>query len=209
MDIVGTVYGVGGRGFQRYDLFISPQGQQQWTWLYSSSEQHWQNTLYVLDSTRFPDGYYDLLLRNVYADSNYDEFVLRYIRIVNTAAPVKGKPAITTVQQPGILSPASNEIVQGVIEVRGVAVDPRFLRWELYWSPAGLEQWSFVAGNDKPVAGGTMTKLDVSNLGGTAIDLRMRLVRTDYNYAEYFARHITILSPPPTPTPLPTVPPSP
>ena len=213
VDIVGSVYGFAGREFQRYDLFISPAGNQQWTWLYSGADQHWQNTLYVLDSTRFPDGYYDLLLRNVYFDSNYDEFILRYVRIANTTATTNksGKVApsgspqqpVTTIQQPGILSPHNNEVVQGILEVRGVAVDPNFLRWELYWSPSSLEQWAFLTSGSKPVAGGLLAKLDLSNLAGTAIDLRMRIVRTNYNYDEYFVRRVTLLSPP-TPTSMPT-----
>lgn len=194
VDIVGTVYGFPGREFKRYDLFISPRGMGQWTWLYTSNEQLWQSTLYVLDSTQVPDGYYDLMLRNVYADSNYDEFILRYVRILNRASAAPGQFPITTIAQPGILSPQSNQYVRGVVEVRGSTVDPNFLRWELYWSPAGSEQWSYLTSNTKTATGGVMAKLDINSLVGTTIDLRMRLVRRDTNYSEYFVRRLTVLS---------------
>lgn len=201
VDIVGTVYGFPGREFKRYDLFISPNGQQQWTWLYSSGEQYWQSTLYVLNTTAFPNGYYDLLLRNVYADSNYDDFVLRYVRIDNSSAVANQKQTPPIVQSPGITSPQSGSTVQGITEVRGRAVDPQFLRWELYWSVSGAEQWTFVTSSSKQEANGLLVKLDFSNLGGLTIDLRMRLVRTDYNYDEYMVRRIAVL---PVPTAVPT-----
>ncbi len=208
VEIAGTVNGQPGREFKRSDLFISSAGLSQWTWLHSSEEQIWQNTIYVLDSTTLADGYYDLLLRIVYQDSNYDEYTLRYLRIANRAlAPGKGKPQASiaaNVQSPGLVAPAEGSTVSGVVEVRGVAVDPSFLRWELYWSPAGLENWAFLTAGQKAVVSGLFAKLDFSKLGSTSVDLRLRIVRQDYNYSEHFARRIQVIVPTPPPvSPLP------
>lgn len=200
VDVIGSVYGFPGHEFLRYELYISPNGQQQWTWLYSSTAQVWQAPIYVLDSTRFPDGYYDLLLRNVYRDSNYDEFILRYVKIANQGKTVTGKQPTVAVQQSGISAPKSNSTVQGVIEVWGTAVDANFLRWELYWSPAGVEQWTFLLSNTRSVPSGVLAKLDLSNLGGSMIDLRLRVVRQDANYDEYFVRRVRVIAAPPTAT---------
>lgn len=200
VDIVGSVYGFPGQEFLRYELYISPNGQQQWTWLYSSTAQVWQAPIYVLDSTRFPDGYYDLLLRNVYRDSNYDEFILRYVKIANGSQVTPGKQLPVAVQQSGISAPKSNSVVQGIVEVRGTVVDANFSRWELYWSPAGKEQWTFLISNTRSVPSGVLAKLDLSNLGGSMIDLRLRVVRQNANYDEYFVRGVSILASPPTAT---------
>lgn len=201
VEVDASVYGFPGKEFLRYDLYISPNGQQQWTWLYSSSAQVWQGPIYILDSTRFSDGYYDLLLRNVYKDSNYDEFILRYVNIANHTQTGGGKAAPVLVQQPGISAPTSNSTVQGIAEVRGIAVDPNFLRWELYWSPTGAEQWSFLISNTRQVPSGVLARLDLSNLDGSLIDLRLRIVRQDTNYNEYFVRRVRIGIPYPTATP--------
>jgi hypothetical protein len=69
--------------FERYELHITPSGLNQWGWLYSSNEQFWQSEIYTLDTTQLADGFYDLRLRIVYRDSNYDEYHVTRLRVAN------------------------------------------------------------------------------------------------------------------------------
>jgi hypothetical protein len=205
VNIVGTVNGTPQQKFAHYELAISPAGLNAWTPLYSSAEQIWQNVIYVLDTRPFPDGDYDVRLRIVYEDGNYDEYYLRYLRIHNAGAP---DPA--SIHPPGIYSPPSNSTVEGgVVTFTGTAQDPNFQRWEMAWSPVGLEQWVFLTSQERPVVNGTLARLDLSKLVGQRIDVRLRIVRQDGNFADFFARNLNVVpfgSLPPTPPPPPPAP---
>ncbi len=194
VDIVGTSNGNYLNPFERYEIAISAAGQANWEWLYSGEEQMWQKTLYTLDSARFADGYYDVRLRNVYEDGNYDEYLLRYLKIDNSGRPNPGLGAN------GLVQPLSGSNVGGITDFVGTAVDPSFQRWELAWSPAGSEQWTSLTSSERPAINETLARLDLSKLGGTQIDVRLRVVRQDGNYDEYFARGLRVAAAPPTPT---------
>lgn len=208
VNIVGTANGTPERFFGHYELAISPAGTNAWTPLYSSGEQIWQDVLYVLDTRPFPDGLYDIRLRIVYEDGNYDEFQLRYLRIFNAGAP---DPA--AIFPPGIYEPPSHSAVAGgIVTFSGTAQDPDFQRWELAWSPVGMEQWVFLVSQERPVVNGTLARLDLSKLTGQAIDIRLRIVRRDGNYADFFTRNLHVVSPAqlprPTVAPVYTAPPA-
>jgi hypothetical protein len=195
VNIVGTVNaGYPGREYGRYELAISPAGQANWTYLYSSEAQIWQNVIYTLNTRGFADGSYDLRLRIVYGDGNYDDFYLRYLRIANRSRTVTGmRPPVYSTQQSGLTAPQGNTNVATIVEVKGTAIDPNFLRWELHWSPSGDEQWSFLASGEQQVVNGVFARLDLRQLAGNVIDLRLRVVRRDANYDEYWARKIRIV----------------
>ena len=194
VDIVGTANGFRTNPFERYEIAISVAGDGNWNWLYTSEEQVWQNTLYTFDTRRVPDGYYDIRLRLVYRDANYDEYILRYLNIVNAGVP---DPEETFSN--GIYRPKSHKAVSGIVEFRGTALDPAFLRWELAWSLAGAEEWNFLTSGESPILKDIFARLDLSRLTGSTIDVRLRVVRQDFNYDEYFTRGITITLPTPTP----------
>lgn len=201
VDIIGTVNGTRGNPFDRYEIAISTTGDMNWNWLYTSQEQMWQNVVYTLDSRDWPDGYYDIRLRIVYRDANYDDFTLRYLNIVNAGAP---DPAETNPN--GIYRPKAGKKIGGLVNVIGTALDRDFQRWELYWSPSGAEEWNYLTEGDRQVARRVLARIDVSPMLGSSIDLRLRVVRTDSNYSEYFTRGLRVMEPTPTPTwfPLPT-----
>lgn len=192
VNIVATVNGFPRNPFNRYELAISPAGLAQWSHLYTGDQQTWQDSIYLLDTRRFPDGLYDLRLRIVYRDANYNEYFLRNLRFANQpafAASGVGR------QGNGIFSPRPSASVQGQVDFLGTAADPNFLRWELYWSPAGTDEWAFAVSRDKPVFAGKLATLDLAKLPPGAYDFRLRVVHRDFNYDEYFLRGLTITDP--------------
>jgi hypothetical protein len=111
----------------------------------------------------------------------------------------------------GIRQPASGDTIAEVVIIEGTATDPNFLRYELAFlqeanSGAG---WIVFAEGDRPVLNGTLAIWDTTvgrNAGVPAFpdgtyQLRLRVVRTDYNYNEYFVRSLLLTNDQPTPTP--------
>ncbi|MEZ4659277.1 MAG: hypothetical protein R2911_17070 [Caldilineaceae bacterium] len=197
--IAATVNNLGQQVFKRYDLAISAAGLAEWSHLISSERQYWRDTIYVLDTSQWPDGYYDLRLRVVYEDGNYSEYYLRNLLIANQA---QGRAAGQPVN--GIQLPRDGETVVDMVDFIGTAVDPQFLRWELYWSPSGAENWGFLVEDDRQMVGGLIAWLDLSQLAAGRYDFRFRIVRRDFNYMDYFVRNLQLVPPEPTPTRTPT-----
>ncbi|MCB8919957.1 MAG: hypothetical protein H6662_00105 [Ardenticatenaceae bacterium] len=118
----------------------------------------------------------------------------------------------------GIISPASGDTISGVVEVMGTAVHPNFLRYELAFRPelGSDTDWVVFAEGEQPVVNAPLAIWDTTV--GRDINapvwpdgryqLRLRVVRTDYNYDEYYVTGLTISNegtPTPTPTITPTV----
>lgn len=110
--------------------------------------------------------------------------------------------------QSGISYPEDGETVSGVVLVEGTAVHPSFLRYELAFSTGG--DWIVFAEGDQQVVDGTLAVWDTTVGQPTApifpdgfYQLRLRVVRQDSNYNEYFVRDLQILNEA-TPTPSPT-----
>ncbi len=195
VDIIGTTNGSRGNPFNRYEVAISTAGDMNFSWLYSSENQVWQNTVYTLDTRDFPDGYYDLRLRIVYRDANYDDFILRYLNIANA-----GRPDLSEKFPNGIYRPHPNKRIGGLTNFVGTATDPDFLRYELAWAPTGVDSWNFITSSDRQIIRGVLARVDVGAMLGSSIDVRLRVVRQDSNYDEYFVRNLKVVEPTPTPT---------
>jgi hypothetical protein len=105
---------------------------------------------------------------------------------------------------PGIYFPLDGAQISGVMQIVGTTAVPDLLRWEVYWSPSGAENWQFLVSNDRALTDDTLANLDLSLLPGGAYDFRLRIVRRDYTHTDYHVRDVQAI--PPTPTPLPTVP---
>lgn len=125
-------------------------------------------------------------------------------------------------QSAGIGEPRSGATIRGVILVQGTAVDANFLRYEL----AFLQQanpgagWIVFADGSQPVVNGTLAIWDTTvgqNVGAPVFpdgvyQLRLRIVRTDFNYDEFFVTGLIIANNAPiaatpalaTPVPFPT-----
>ncbi|MCC6454304.1 MAG: hypothetical protein IT328_05130 [Caldilineaceae bacterium] len=166
--------------FARYELHFSQAGVENWVWLYTGERPAWQEAIYYWDTTQVADGLYDLRLRVVFKDSNYDEFFLRNLSVANTS-----KPLLAFVPPAGISNPRSGTTIHGVVTFMGTVPAQDLLRWELYWAPGESEQWQFLVTSEKPVDNGVLARLDLSQLPFGLYDFRLRVVRTDTNYTDY------------------------
>jgi hypothetical protein len=132
-------------------------------------------------------------------------------------------PVLQT-QTAGISAPVSGSTLSGVVLVQGTAANANFLRYELAFlqesnSGAG---WIVFADGSQPVVEGTLAVWDTTvgrNVGAPVFpdgryQLRLRVVRNDFNYDEYFATGLTIANnvaapvatvTPQPPAPVPTV----
>ena len=187
VDIRATVNGTRERRFERFELAISTSGLERWEWLHRDTTQVWQNLIYQLDTAKFADGRYDLRLRNVYDDGNYSEYFLRGLTFANA-----GPAAIDFALPAGIVAPKSGSRVSGVVDIVGTIPSTDLLRWELSWSPSGREVWSYLVGGEEPVSAQTIARLDLSQLPMGQYDLRLRVVRSDYNYTDYYVRGLQL-----------------
>jgi hypothetical protein len=205
--IVASVFGYPKTPFDRYELAISPSGMEEWSFLSEGEEQYWQETIYLLNTHPLPDGAYDLRLRNIYTDSNYDEYFVRTVRVANQDALRITRPESSQVN--GFIGPSTGQITGGVVTFAGTAISPDFLRWELYWSPAGAEDWAYLATGEEEVLRGTLAQLDLTQLPPGGYDFKLRVVGRDYNYDEFFLRNLQIVPPTATPVLLATLTPAP
>lgn len=117
----------------------------------------------------------------------------------------------------GISEPASDSVISGVVTVVGTAVSEDYLRYELAFRPEGGTDadWVVFAEGAQPVVNGTLAIWDTTV--GREINapvwpdgryrLRLRVVRTDFNYSEYFVTNLTVANNA-TPTPTPVVTPT-
>ena len=114
-------------------------------------------------------------------------------------------------QTSGFTSPISGDEVTGVIVIQGTAVHPDFLRYELafYQQDNPDAQWIVFAEGDQPVSSNTLAVWDTTVGREFAApvfpdgryQLRLRVVRTDYNYDEYYVTDVVVQNDGPTPTP--------
>lgn len=113
--------------------------------------------------------------------------------------------------QIGITEPAEGDTISGIVIIKGSAVDPSFMRYELAFRHSATPDWIVFAQGDQSVIDGTLAVWDTT-VGRESdpvfpdgvYQLRLRVVRSDYNYDEYFVRNINVLNDEATPTPTPT-----
>lgn len=111
----------------------------------------------------------------------------------------------------GISQPAGGDTIAGIVTVEGTASGADFLRYELafYQEFNPDADWVVFAQGDQPVTNGTLALWDTTvgrNVDAAVFpdgryQLRLRVVRTDYNYSEYYVSEITVANDAPTPTP--------
>lgn len=203
-SIIGTANGSPRNPFARFELYLSQAGYEDWQQLLVSEAQFWQNTLYVLDTTQYPDGLYDLRLRIVHEDANYDEYEVHNVYIANYTAVREPTPTATPIRI-GILRPRPNENVSGLLDVIGAANTANFASWELAWRPSGTQQWTRLLSNNQPVpAYGLLATLDLNQLPVGAYDFRLRVVNQDGSTADFIVPQIRVARPPVPATLTPT-----
>ena len=129
-------------------------------------------------------------------------------------ATVVWRPASIVAQNSsGITSPVFEDTIRGVVEVRGTAVHPDYLRYELAFMQQDLPgaEWIVFAEGSEPVVDGVLAvwNTTVGREIGSPIfpdgryQLRLRVVKNDFNYDEYYVTDLIIQNEGPTPTPTP------
>jgi hypothetical protein len=124
-----------------------------------------------------------------------------------------GLPVAAVQTSSGIRQPACGETISGVIEVIGTAVHPNYLRYELAFLPQDVPgaEWIVFAEGAEPVTNGVLAVWDTTvgrSIGSPVFpdgryQLRLRVVKTDFNYDEYFVTNLVIQNEGPTATPTP------
>lgn len=188
--------------FDRYELYAAHTGATDWRFLSTNRYEVHNGVLWVWDTTTTAAGVYDLLLRVVRQDSNYDEAIVRGVVVDNSTPPRAARPAllatatpITPVPTPdmnGLAAPASGAVITGNVDVRGSAATFQFLRYDLHISATGAEQWTWLQSGEVPMTDGILANWETAGLPNGRYDLRLRVVRQDSNYSEYFRRNLLV-----------------
>ncbi|MFZ1754307.1 MAG: hypothetical protein WBO46_10020 [Caldilineaceae bacterium] len=199
-QVVGAANGRQGKRFLRYEIYLSKAGMDDWQWLYASQQQYFDSVIYRLDTSRVANGTYDLRLRIVYQDSNYDEYFVRDLTIENDPALAASGPTLRLTQ------PTSGSLLVGQVDIRGTLLHPRLARWELYWSPADgrpdvQRDWLLLFTGDYQVLDNLIARLDLGQVSPGRYDVRVRMVQQDGNYEDAFIRRLLVALPTPTPPP--------
>lgn len=112
-----------------------------------------------------------------------------------------------------ITSPRDSVTVRGLVPVEGSATHPQFQKYELHYGPEpnSGNQWTPVVGSPftVPVVQGRLGLWDTTIIPDGLYSLRLRIVRLDGNYDEYFVRGIQVVNSRPTETPTPEETPTP
>lgn len=116
-------------------------------------------------------------------------------------------PFLSVWAQPSgqITSPRDRASVRGLVPIEGSATHPQFQKYELHFGPEPHpgDQWTPI-GNSPffvPVVQGRLALWDTTVIPDGLYSLRLRVVRLDGNYDEYFVRGIQVANTRPTETP--------
>lgn len=105
-----------------------------------------------------------------------------------------------------ITSPEVNTELRGIIPVVGSASAPDFQYYKLEFGHGpDPSQWALVGDmHDRPVINGQLEMWDTTRLPDGVYTLRLRAVKRDGNYGEFFVRQLRIANTSATQTPTPT-----
>ena len=109
--------------------------------------------------------------------------------------------------QSGISTPTSGVTVSGDVPIIGTAVIDPFQRYELYYKlePSGDDAYIYFDGGTNQVTNGQLAIWRTATLPPGTYSIRLRVVKTDGNYGEFFATGLIVnQGAEPTPTPTPT-----
>lgn len=114
----------------------------------------------------------------------------------------------------GITSPATGSSVGGAVTIQGTAVIEPFQKYELHFKqePSGDDAYIYFDGGTEPIVNGQLGILQANGLPPGVYSIRLRVVKNDGNYAEFFTQNVSIGQKPtptptssqPTPTPIPS-----
>jgi hypothetical protein len=112
-----------------------------------------------------------------------------------------------------ITSPRDRAVVRDKVSIKGTATHPEFWKYEVAYGPEPNpgDQWILIgAVHETQVVDNVLETWDTTLLPDGNYSLRLRVVRRDGNYDEYFVREIAVANAQPTDTPTaPAVTPTP
>lgn len=118
-----------------------------------------------------------------------------------------GTAVVPALAQPSgqITSPRDRATVRGLVPVEGSATHGQFQKYEIHYGPEPNpgDQWTPIGGSPftAPVVQGRLGLWDTTIIPDGIYSLRLRVVRLDGNYDEYFVRGIQVFNTQPTETP--------
>lgn len=133
-------------------------------------------------------------------------FLVMVIEAAPDRSPQEQEP------QAVITSPRDRAVVRDKVSIRGTAAHPEFWKYEVAYGPEPNpgDQWTLIGiVHENQVVDNVLETWDTTLLPDGNYSLRLRVVRRDGNYQEYFVREIAIANTQPTDTPIPEVTPTP
>lgn len=116
-------------------------------------------------------------------------------------------------QGAGISSPAPGAAIVGDVPIIGSAVIDSFQKYELHYKqePSGDDAYIYFTGGTTPIVGGQLGVWAAGGLPPGNYSIRLRVVKQDGNYAEYYSPNLSVnqTAPSPTPTETPSETPTP
>ncbi len=119
---------------------------------------------------------------------------------VMAAPPVQGQDIAL------ITSPASNAVVQGQVQITGSADYPSFQFYILEFAPEPVSgnQWQIIGViHQKPALNSPLETWDTTKYPDGSYTIRLRVVRLDGNYTEFFVQQVVVSNAQPIPTATP------
>lgn len=92
-----------------------------------------------------------------------------------------------------ITFPTDGQAISGVATITGSADDPTFVGYQLWFAPAGTEQWFAITGPiQQPVRDGALAQWDTSQLPPGQYRLRLQVFRADASVTEDIVEAVQI-----------------
>ena len=105
------------------------------------------------------------------------------------------QPAAVYAQEgSGITSPAPGASINGDVPIYGTATNDPLQKYELHYKlePSGDDAYIYFAGGTAPVINGQLGVWQAGALPGGTYTIRLRVVRPDGNYSEYYTPNISV-----------------
>jgi hypothetical protein len=103
--------------------------------------------------------------------------------------------------QSGITAPADGSAVSGSVAIQGTATIDAFQKYDLHYKqePSGDDSYIWFDGGTAQVTGGQLGVWQTDTLPPGTYSVRLRVVKNDGNYAEYYARNLSVNQSAPAP----------
>ena len=118
-------------------------------------------------------------------------------------------PARPAQAQSGITYPPETEVLRGSVQIKGSAVHGDFWKYELAAAPQGTQNWFNIAAGESQINNGVLGVWDTRTVADGPYTIRLRVVRRDGNYDEYYVQKVVVANTAPVATPTPETTPTP